>query len=300
MDPSRDLELPNPKRIKVVADNKDEVIGGASASESTGTISELLAGMSMNKHLAIHGCKFCGPHANCTLAHEKGYVYDPAVYGTEKNFDKMVREDQKEQFKDHNPEQVIAEMEKERLEEKAARQWASEKVGPFCCGNLKHVPRSDSAHLDEDKHEAIMTFAKHVVDGKGLGWINGSGVDKAEPYTDEQLKAIENVIRISRVGDDDNKATWIFHPTADPDDGADCYIMIHKVEGGIAFESTGPNGYLGFWCPEHKKKFRIGYSYKNMLGKKKTIASFMDDRLDKILKVGKMKPLVLGYGGPGW
>lgn len=59
---------------------------------------------------------------------------------------------------------------------------------------LVHDPRSDSAHIDEDKVEPIMLFIKEVSEGKGIYYAV-----EEDAYNDEQLKAVEKVFRVSHL-----------------------------------------------------------------------------------------------------
>ncbi|KAL2061874.1 hypothetical protein VTL71DRAFT_7252 [Oculimacula yallundae] len=294
MDSSREQQksTQQPKAIKSEPTSSDEMMIDSSPPESSATVAEALASMNKLQLLAISGCKYCGPDANCTSARAKGYVYDPEIHGTHNNFMRMVRTDEMEQFADHDPQRVINDEAQAKAQKEIDQMMTVHKKGPFCCGNLQHDPRSGSADLDDDKREPIMEFVKHLKEEKGVAWVG----KEAAAYTDEELKAVDKVIRINRINDDANKATYVLVPSPT----TDTYINILTVPEGHMWESTGPNGYLAFVCKEHGTKLRVGYSYKTMIGKKKTIATFGDGRLDKLLKVGKMERLVLGYGGPGW
>ncbi|KAH6716982.1 hypothetical protein BKA61DRAFT_718650 [Leptodontidium sp. MPI-SDFR-AT-0119] len=279
------LELPSSKHIKPEEDNST---CSSSLADNVGTIADALASMNPNLNQALYGCKLCGPAANCTNAHAKGYDLETAQFCK----DDLIKQETA-YFKRHNPQAEIEAMEEQKQEIEAEKLAADFPNGPFCCMKLVRDPRSDSAHIDEDKVEPIMLFIKEVSEGKGIYYAV-----EEDAYNDEQLKAVEKVFRMNRVGDDDNKGTYIYHPTEYM--GTECFVGIIKIDEPHQFEQVGKNGYLGFVCKEHKCKYRVGYSYKHFIGKKKTIETFGDGRLDKLLKVKRLERLVLGYGGPGW
>ncbi|KAH7313193.1 hypothetical protein BKA65DRAFT_574293 [Rhexocercosporidium sp. MPI-PUGE-AT-0058] len=261
----------------------------ASSSNNAGTIAVALSSLNPNQHQALCGCKLCGPVANCSTAHAKGYSSETAQLHKEE----IIKEETK-YFKNHNPQAVINAMEKEEQKQiEEAKLAADFPNGPFCCTKLVHDTRSSSAHIDDDKIEPIMGFIKELGEGRGIYYAV-----EEHAYKDEQLKAVEKVFRINRVNDPENKSTYIYHPTSYM--GTDVFVGIFQIEPAHAFEEVGKNGYLAFICKEHQCKYRVGYSYKHYIGKKKTVETFGDGRLDKLLKVKRLERLVLGYGGPGW
>ncbi|KAG4432506.1 hypothetical protein IFR05_012003 [Cadophora sp. M221] len=283
--PTSSLELPSSKLSKPEEDNSTR---SSSPSDDGVAIANSLASIDPNLKQEIHGCKLCGTVANCMNAHAKGYDLETAQFCK----DELIKQETA-YFKHHNPQANIKAMEEQKMEIEAEKLTAEFPHGPFCCMKLVHDARSDSAHIDEDKVEQIITFIKEIGEGKGIYYA----VDE-DAYNDEDLKAVDKVFRMNRVGDDNNKGTYIYHPTSYM--GTPCLVGIIKVDEPHQFESVGQNGYLAFVCKEHGYKYRVGYSYKHFKGKKGTIETFGDGRLDKLLKVKRLERLVLGYGEPGW